>query len=77
MACFLLALYGVVCFGSGIFSTISTLAMMIDAYIGFYLFVTERHGDVWEYLSYFNKTIYRPTEPVNSDGNKDDAFAKI
>lgn len=60
MACALLALYGFLSLGSGLFSGISTLLMVVDAYIGFYLFVAERHGDVSEYFACFKKAIYRP-----------------
>lgn len=59
MACVLLTLFGFTHLGSA-FSTMATVVMMVDAYIGFYLFVTERHGDVGEYLTYFKKTINRP-----------------
>ena len=79
MACVLLALYGFMHLGSATFSTIATAVMIVDAYIGFYLFVKERHEDIGEYLTYFKKTVNRPMaqKSHDSDANLDNAFVKI
>lgn len=53
MVCVLLALYGLVNFASGTFSTISTIVLLIDAYIGAFIFVTE--NELTQYAGYFKK----------------------
>lgn len=57
MGCVLLALYGLVNFTAGTFSTISTIILLVDAYIGLYVFSTETEGDLSEYLNYFTKKV--------------------
>lgn len=55
--CVVLAVYGFLSLGSGTFSTISTMILIIDAYIGFYLF---NDCNVEEYLNYLKKKVTKP-----------------
>lgn len=57
MVCCILAVYGLSHLGYGVFSTIGALALLVDAFIGFYLFVTERKGDLASYLHFFQVDI--------------------
>ena len=50
-------MYGLVNFASGTFSSISTLLLLLDAYIGAYVFVTERDEDLSQYIGYFKKSL--------------------
>jgi hypothetical protein len=78
-ACAALALYGLMNFTSGTFSTLSTLVLLVDSYIGAYIFVTGREETLSEYVGYFKKSIQRPIAQSNNenDGNPDNAFHKI
>jgi hypothetical protein len=79
MGCVLLALYGLVNLTSGTFSTISTIVLLLDAYVGLYVFSTETEGDLSEYLNYFKKSVSRPMAQTtaDNDGNRDNSFLKI
>jgi len=72
-------MYGLLNFGSGTFSSISTIGLLIDAYIGAYVFVTEREEDLSQYIGYFKKSSPRPiaASSVDNDGNRDNSFHKI
>jgi len=48
-------MYGLTNFASGTFSSISTIVLLVDAYIGAYVFVSEREEDLGQYLGYFRK----------------------
>ena len=52
-----LALYGLGNFGSGTFSSISTILLLADAYIGAYIFVTEREESISQYLPWVSKSV--------------------
>jgi uncharacterized membrane protein len=79
MGCVLLAMYGLVNFTSGTFSSISTILLFLDAYVGLYIFSTEKEGDFCKYLNYFKKSAYRPMAQTtaDNDGNRDNSFVKI
>ena len=75
----LLSAYGLANFGSGPFSSVSTIVLLADAYIGGYLFVTERGEDISEYIGCSRKRLARPAVESNgdNDGNRDNSFYKI
>jgi len=79
MGCVLLAMYGLVNLTSGTFSSISTILLFLDAYVGLYIFSTETEGDLGKYLNYFKKSAYRPMAQTtaDNDGNRDNSFVKI
>jgi len=53
---------------------------LADAYIGAYIFVTEREENLSQYLPWVGKRVQRPiapSNPDNDDGNGDNSFHKI
>lgn len=74
----MLALYGLGNFASGTFSSISTILLFLDVYIGAYIFVTERDEEIGDYIGFFRKSLRQITRGnTDNDGNRDNSFLKF
>lgn len=69
-------MYGLLNIATGPYSTIATILLFVDAYIGAWIFVTE--NDLSQYVGYFEKNALRTNQVSGEgDGNRDNQFFKI